>query len=79
MTSMLRNVSSRSEFIRTSIEFLRRRHFDGLDLDFEYPADRGSPPEDRQRFAQLVVVSTLPLRSFRTRTGVVNVHSHLCN
>jgi len=57
MTSMLRNASSRSEFIRTSIEFLRRRHFDGLDLDFEYPADRGSPPDDRRRFAQLVVVS----------------------
>jgi len=61
MTSMLRNASSRSEFVRTSIEFLRERQFDGLDLDFEYPADRGSPPEDKKRFAQLVVVSTADL------------------
>jgi len=60
MTSMLREASSRSEFIETSIEFLRRRQFDGLDLDFEYPAGRGSPPEDKQRFSQLVVVSLSP-------------------
>ena len=56
MTAMLRNASTRAEFIRSGAAFLRRRRFDGLDLDFEYPAGRGSPPDDRRRFAQLVAV-----------------------
>ncbi|XP_055596596.1 mucin-5AC-like isoform X2 [Uranotaenia lowii] len=45
----------RAQFVRNSIKFLRQNHFDGLDLDWEYPAFRdGSKPKDRENYAQLV-------------------------
>src|SRR6218665_189138 len=56
MTAMLRTQPNRAEFIRTTIGFLRNRTFDGLDLDFEDPGNRGSPPEDKTLFAHLVQV-----------------------
>ncbi|XP_045490770.1 mucin-5AC isoform X2 [Pieris rapae] len=45
----------RKEFVRNVIKFLRQNHFDGLDLDWEYPAFRdGGKPKDREHYAKLV-------------------------
>lgn len=55
-TKMVATPASRSEFATSTVKFLRDRNFDGVDMDWEYPANRGSPPEDRQRFSMLLTV-----------------------
>ena len=56
MSRMLSNAEERNIFINSTIETLRKYDFDGFDLDFEYPAARGSPPEDKERFSDLIKV-----------------------
>lgn len=49
----------RKQFVKNVIKFLRQNNFDGLDLDWEYPAFRdGSNPSDKENYVFLVKVCT---------------------
>ena len=45
-SAMVKDEKNMVKFVKTSIEYLRKWNFDGLDLDFEYPGIdwRGSDP-----------------------------------
>lgn len=53
-SNMVASASSRKVFIDSVIPFLQSQNFDGLDLDWEYPAHRGGKPEDRENFDLLM-------------------------
>lgn len=54
-TGMAKDEKNMKKFVTTTVEYLRKWNFDGLDLDFEYPGIdwRGSPPEDKVAFTKL--------------------------
>ena len=49
---------SRERFARSAIEFVKRHRLDGVDLDWEYPGQKGEDnvfrPEDKQNFTLLL-------------------------
>ncbi|XP_071128446.1 acidic mammalian chitinase-like [Mytilus edulis] len=68
-TRIVANQSNMDAFATNSIKFLRQNGFDGLDLDWEYPANRGSPPEDKERFTSLVKTLRTKYDNEDLRTG----------
>ncbi|BFZ11136.1 hypothetical protein BsWGS_14175 [Bradybaena similaris] len=51
---MIRDETNRKAWIQNVVTFLRKHQFDGFDVDWEFPATRGSPPEDKYRFTLLM-------------------------
>lgn len=64
---MVADPARRWEFVKNAVKFLRQNHFDGLDLDWEYPAFRdGGKPRDKDNYANLVQVD-VSIVSYRCR------------
>ena len=53
-SQIVSNPETRSTFVQSVFQILTKYGFDGLDLDWEYPAARGGKPEDKQNFVSLV-------------------------
>ncbi|CAG0923036.1 unnamed protein product [Notodromas monacha] len=53
-SNMAASKERRAAFVESVLEMLKKFGFDGLDLDWEYPARRGGKPEDKQNFVELI-------------------------
>ncbi|XP_050392559.1 chitotriosidase-1 [Patella vulgata] len=53
-TELANTSESIDEFCENAIKYLRKWDFDGLDLDWEYPTERGGGMEDRENFVILL-------------------------
>lgn len=53
-STMAANPAARQTFVQSVVDLLEKYHFDGLDVDWEYPAARGGKAEDRQNFIDLL-------------------------
>ncbi|KAK7495613.1 hypothetical protein BaRGS_00013060, partial [Batillaria attramentaria] len=68
-TEMVRYKKGRQAFLDHALQYLRTHNFDGLDLDWEYPANRGSPPEDKDNFSKLLKELREGFEQEASRTG----------
>ncbi|XP_063223198.1 chitinase-3-like protein 1 [Bacillus rossius redtenbacheri] len=53
-SDMASSESRRQRFADNALAFVQKYGFDGLDLDWEYPAQRGGKPSDKDNFPKLL-------------------------
>ncbi|XP_053984693.1 chitinase-3-like protein 1 [Hylaeus volcanicus] len=51
---MAGDAGARSQFVQNVVKFLQKYNFDGFDVDWEYPNQRGGQPSDKENFVTLL-------------------------
>lgn len=53
-SQVMANPSRRAKFVNSVVDFVLKYGFDGFDVDWEYPNQRGGKPEDKQNYVALL-------------------------
>ena len=53
-SEMAAKPAARRKLIESAVEYLKKYKFDGFDVDWEYPNQRGGKPEDKANFVTLL-------------------------
>lgn len=56
-SNLVKTLPNIRKFAENSARFLRENGFDGLDVDWRFPTDRGSPSEDGEKYTMLLKIS----------------------
>ncbi|KAK0161123.1 hypothetical protein PV327_009635 [Microctonus hyperodae] len=55
-SQMVKTAANREQFAANVVKFVKKYNFDGFDIDWEYPAQRGGASEDVNNFIELLKV-----------------------
>ncbi|XP_065367781.1 chitinase-3-like protein 1 [Calliphora vicina] len=67
---MAGDANKRRLFIESALKFIKQHGFDGLDLDWEYPAQRGGSAQDKINFVTLLKELKAALGALKLELGI---------
>lgn len=78
-TAVVNNDTLRADFVSNLYNYIDSNGFDGLDLDWEYPAQRGGADTDKEQFVTLIkeLKEAFAAKSYLLTAAVAVTQSHI--